>query len=174
MSILTVIEKDHKAVKRIFRELEKNAESPSARVTELVQSLVLEIKLHAKAEERTLYKACLHKNEKLHAFSMEGFIEHRLLDVVLKKLTKVRPGKDGEFQALLTVAKDVFEHHAIEEEEEEIFPKLKRAFTADELEALGESMIAFKEKLRSRLEMQTSQRTRIAKTSRARYQARLQ
>ena len=174
MDILSVIKQDHEAVKHLFNQLEKNADMPSKEVTKLVRQLVLEIKLHSKSEEMALYKACLNKTEALHDFSLEGFIEHRLLDVVLKKLPQVKPGKDGEFKALLTVAKELFEHHAEEEEEEEIFPKLKSAFSKEELSELGDLMLSHKEKLRAKMETQVTKQLRGAKQTKARIPARLQ
>ena len=44
------------------------------------------------------------------------------------------------------VLKDLIEHHA-EEEEKEMFPKAKKAFSKEELQDLGERMMELKQEL---------------------------
>jgi hemerythrin superfamily protein len=174
MDILNVIKQDHEAIKHLFNQLEKHTDMPDKEVSKLINDIILEIKLHSKAEEIALYEACNGKTESLDDFSKEGFIEHRLLATVLNKLPKVKPGKDGEFKALVKVARDLFEHHAVEEEQEEIFPKLKSAFSNEELRELGDSMLATKEELRGDIEKKIASQLRGIKPTKSRLPASLQ
>lgn len=174
MNILSVIKQDHEAVSHIFNQLEKVMASPNKELSKLINQLIVEIKVHAKAEEITLYNVCRSKTDKLSEFSVEGFIEHRLLDTVLNKLPQVKPGPDGEFKALLKVARDLFEHHAIEEEQEEIFPKLENAFSKEELSELGDEMLAQKENVREEIEERVQTKLRATKPSKSRLPQNLQ
>lgn len=156
MDILKLIERDHKEVKKIFRQLEKQAEQATPETPKLVEQLMLEVKVHAKAEEATLYGALLEQGKKLKEFSQEGKIEHKLLELTLNKLSKTEPGQDGEFKAVLSVAKELFEHHAEEEEESEIFPKVEKAFNLEQRKQIGVRFLEAKEQIRLRLTGQVS------------------
>lgn len=50
-----------------------------------------------------------------------------------------------QWGAKLKVLKENLEHHAIEEEEGKMVPKVKREFSADEIEELGARMLELKE-----------------------------
>jgi len=54
---------------------------------------------------------------------------------------------DDQFDAKLSVMKEQLDHHAHEEEEGELFPKVRNLLGEDELEALGGEMVAMFEEL---------------------------
>jgi Tfp pilus assembly protein PilO len=54
-----------------------------------------------------------------------------------------------EWAAKFKVMKENIEHHAKEEEEQKMFPKVRKAFTKAELEDLGTQMAELKEQLLS-------------------------
>jgi hemerythrin superfamily protein len=148
MDILKVIKKDHKEAKALLKKLERMVEKPTKETAQTVGQFVTAVKLHTKAEERSLYEMCERKNLKLRDFALEGYNEHELLEVMLDKLAKTMPGEDHEFKAALTVIGELLEHHAEEEEEEEMFPKFKKAFSQEELEQAGEFMREEKERIK--------------------------
>lgn len=148
MEILRLIKKDHGDVKSLFKKVEQRAEIPGVETEGLVGELVNEILLHAKAEEKTLYIHCRQRTDKLREFALEGHVEHKLLEIAVKRLSVVPPGRDGKFKAVLAVAKELFFHHAVEEEEKGIFPKIMKAFSMKEREELGTRMAEIKEGLR--------------------------
>lgn len=160
MDILKLIEKDHKNVKKIIKQLEPLADKPTHEAEKLTQELFIELLLHAKSEEKALYLMCEKENEKFRDFALEGFIEHKLIEDTLKKLLSIKPGGNGEFKALLTVTKELVEHHAEEEEEEEMFPKLRRNFSDEERAEMGQNMLEAKEILRPRIEAMATCSTR--------------
>jgi len=55
---------------------------------------------------------------------------------------------DPQFDAKIAVLKEQVEHH-IEEEEQELFPEVRRMFKADELEDLGVAMEDMAEDLKA-------------------------
>ncbi|HXN40338.1 MAG TPA: hemerythrin domain-containing protein, partial [Myxococcaceae bacterium] len=63
---------------------------------------------------------------------------HLAVKRVIADLLQMEPG-DENFDAKVKVLQDLIEHH-VEEEHEELFPKVKKNFTAEELEALGAEM----------------------------------
>jgi len=148
MEILQLISQDHGIVKALFERLERRAAEPGPETESLVAELVTEILLHTKAEERALYRPLQTKGSSLKDFALEGHVEHKLLEIAVKRLSVVPPGADGKFKAVLKVAKELFVHHAVEEEEAEVFPKVRELFSPEEREALGERMATIKTELR--------------------------
>jgi hypothetical protein len=54
--------------------------------------------------------------------------------------------EDAQFEAKMTVLKEQVEHH-VEEEEKELFPKVRKACSKEELEDLGQRMETLAEEL---------------------------
>ena len=76
---------------------------------------------------------------------LESLEEHRQVKTMLRELSRVTAGS-GKFKAKLKVLKDDVEHHAVEEEEGKLFPKVQKAFNSQELEDLGQELEAAKQK----------------------------
>ncbi len=127
-------------------------ESPSHEADKLTHEFVVSVLLHAKSEEKGLYDMISSKKEEFKDFTLEGTLEHSLVENTLKRLLAVKPGGNGEFKAALSVTKELLEHHTKEEEEEELFPKIKKTFSSEERDQMGQLMIEAKEKLRPEIE----------------------
>jgi hemerythrin superfamily protein len=67
----------------------------------------------------------------------------------LQELTKLAPD-DEEFEEKFEELMECVEHHAEEEEEGKMFPKLKQLMSAAELEQLGRELEAAKQKAPTR------------------------
>jgi hemerythrin superfamily protein len=153
MDVLMVMKKDHDKAFELIEKLEDLTEEPSGESLELTRQLVLEVLVHAQSEEKALYQMCeLSGGAQLRNFSLEGRIEHSLVEETLRRLLSLAPGEDGEFKAALKVAKELLYHHARQEEEKKIFPLVKKYFTSDERHQMGETMLAARERLRPRME----------------------
>ena len=152
MDILKLIKKDHDEAFETIEKLEKMTDSPSHNAEKMTQEFAIAVLLHAKSEEKGLYEMIESEKEDFKDFTLEGFIEHSLVENTLKRLLSVKPGGNGEFKAALTVTKELLEHHAKEEEEEELFPKIKKNFSAEERDQMGQLMLAAKEKFRPEIE----------------------
>ena len=85
------------------------------------------------------------EHKELASMVFESLEEHRQVKTLLRELGRVRPGSD-KFKAKLKVLKDDVEHHAEEEEEGKMFPKVRKAINSKELEELGQEMEAAKQK----------------------------
>ncbi|MES2526997.1 MAG: hemerythrin domain-containing protein [Bdellovibrionota bacterium] len=156
MTILDLIKEDHDGAMEIIKRLEKMTEKPSKRAWDLTKELVEEVLLHAKTEEKVLYSAMKAKNISFRDFTLEGEIEHKLLESCLMGLLKVRPGEDGKYKAALSVVKELLEHHGKEEEEKELFPKLRKSYKRAELEEMGVEFKAMKKEIRPKIMLKLS------------------
>lgn len=156
MNILELIKADHDEAMKMVKRLEKLTEKPTKSTWNLTKELVQEVLLHAKTEEKVLYQTMKDKNESFRDFTLEGELEHKLLESTLMRLLKVRPGKDGHYKAALSVVKELLEHHGKEEEEKELFPKLRKAYKASQLREMGVEFETAKEEIRPKIMMKLS------------------
>ena len=76
----------------------------------------------------------------------ESYEEHHVVDIVKAEI-ETTPFEAEEWAAKFKVMMENIEHHAFEEEEGKMFPKVRRAFTKDELEDMGTRMQELKEQL---------------------------
>ena len=150
MDAITLLKEDHQKVKKILEELEKTTERGVKTRQELFGKLMAELTVHEKIEEEIFYPAVKERAEtkKVEELIAESYEEHHFVDTIAAEI-KQTPFEAEEWGAKFKVMKENIEHHAIEEEEGKLFPKVRRAFTADELEDLGTQMLELKEQSQS-------------------------
>ena len=68
----------------------------------------------------------------------ESYEEHSLAEVALKRLIATDVG-DEAFAARVSALKELILHH-VEEEEQELFPQVEKAFDEDALATMGKAM----------------------------------
>jgi hemerythrin superfamily protein len=135
-SAIELLKEDHKKVRKLLSELVR-AEEPGTR-RRLLREIYEEVSIHVAVEEEIFYPefcdaANSKEGEKLY---FEAIEEHRTVDeLVMPDLFDTNPGSPM-FAGRAKVLKDLIEHHA-EEEEKQMFPKAKKAFTTDQLRDLG-------------------------------------
>jgi hemerythrin superfamily protein len=139
---LALLKEDHEKVKKMLTEGETTTERGVKTRTELFARLKSELEAHELMEEQVLYPA-LKEHPKARELALEGYEEHHVVDTILAELEKTDPS-DEEWGAKFKVAKENLEHH-IEEEETEMFPKARQAFSRDELEQMGARMAEIKQ-----------------------------
>jgi hemerythrin superfamily protein len=148
MDAITLLEQDHQKVKKIMGELEKTTERGVKTREELFNKLVQELTVHEQIEEQIFYPAVKERadSKKLEELVAESYEEHHFVDVVKAEIEQT-PFDAEEWAAKFKVMMENIEHHAFEEEEGKMFPKVRRAFSKDELEDLGARMAELKEQL---------------------------
>ena len=99
---------------------------------------------HARIEETIFYPA-VQEHEELEHMVFEAIEEHRQVKTLLRELGRITAGSD-KFKAKLKVLKDDVEHHAEEEEEGQMFPKVRKVMNSKDLEELGQQLEAAKQK----------------------------
>lgn len=159
MDAIQLLKEDHQKVKKILEELEKTTERGVKTREELFGKLMAELTVHEKIEEEIFYPAVKERAEskKVEELIAESYEEHHFVDVVAAEIKRTAYDAE-EWGAKFKVMMENIEHHAIEEEEGKLFPKVRRAFTKEELEDLGTRMLELKEAERSAQDSPQEQR----------------
>ena len=141
MDALTLLKQDHQKVKKLMGELEKTTERGVKTREELFTKLVDELTVHEKIEEKIFYPRVKEQatTKKVEEMIAESYEEHHFVDTVKAELQDT-PFDAEEWAAKFKVMKENVEHHAFEEEEGEMFPKVRKLFSKTELEDLGARM----------------------------------
>lgn len=148
MDAITLLREDHKLLRRLSKELSETTEAAIETRKKLLKRLEAELNAHTTIEEELFYPAILDASEDVEDARMvaEGIEEHRACDAkVIPDLHKTDPSTI-EYSGQLKVLKDYLFHH-LEEEEEEMFPKVRELIGRKELQDLGERMAARKKEL---------------------------
>jgi hypothetical protein len=157
MDILALLRRDHDAffagVLRLEALLEPGAFQRAA-VRSLGQSLMLQLQVHARGEERSLYaglfglsRAPPAVRDRLDRKGREGVCEHRSIDDSLARfglLLDDDKSLRADILAELTVVHELLEHHARVEEEGELFPEVEKRFSLEDRLAMGAEMEALR------------------------------
>ncbi len=130
MNAIELLKQQHDEVKELFQKAEK-AEGDA--LLELFESIADDLAVHAAIEEKQFYPAT--KSARTEELLHEAVEEHLAAKRVIADLLEMEPS-DPQFEAKVKVLKELVEHH-IEEEEGELFPKVKRLLSEDELEDLA-------------------------------------
>ena len=144
MNAITLLEEDHRKMKKLLSELESTTERGVKTREELFATVKDELTVHETIEEEIFYPA-LKEHPKTKEITLEAYEEHHMVDMVMAEIEGV-PYDDERWGAKFKVMKENIEHH-IEEEEKEMFMQARQAFEEDELEALGERMKVRKDQM---------------------------
>ena len=146
MDAMKLLEEDHRKVKQLLEEGDKTTEQATTRRTELLNELLVELRIHETIEEEIFYPA-LEEHAKTKEIALEGYEEHHAVDRIAEELIQLDPS-DETWGAKFTVMKENIEHH-IEEEENEMFSHARQVFDTSQLAELGQRMQARKTELQS-------------------------
>src|SRR5688500_12540717 len=136
MDAITLLRQDHKAVEKLFKQFEKTT-APAEQRT-LAQRIVKELSVHAAIEEMVFYPAIRERVPGAEDTVLESLEEHYIVKWVLHELEDMKPDHE-RFKAKMTVMMESVRHH-VEEEESELFPKVRKALGRKELGELGDAL----------------------------------
>ncbi len=139
---ISVLTDDHRTVNELFKRFEQTTDRAIKTRTELVDKIIRELSIHAAIEEQLFYPRLREAGKKLKDDVLEGLEEHHVVKQLLAEIEKMDPEMD-RFEAKVTVLIENVRHH-IEEEEGEMFPRARKALTAEELVEIGEGLEALK------------------------------
>jgi hemerythrin superfamily protein len=139
---ISLLEADHKKVKALFRDFEAAGERASVHKQQLFATIQQELVIHTTVEEEIFYPGVKAEAEDMIAEALE---EHHVVDTLLTEIGQLNPS-DEAFTAKMTVMIENVEHHA-EEEEKELFPKVKKALGMEKMRELGQQMARRKQEL---------------------------
>jgi hemerythrin superfamily protein len=143
MNAIELLKSQHREVEDLFEKYENSDKSPAQR--KLVEELCDKLTVHAAIEEKHFYPAV--KARQTEDILLEALEEHLAAKRVMADLLDLKPS-DETFEPKVKVLQEQIEHH-VEEEEEELFPKVAKLLDADELLALGQEMTATQVELES-------------------------
>lgn len=133
MKATDLLKKQHRTVEAIFKKLESGKSDPSPLLEKLSNALAA----HMAIEQEIFYPAVRAIDEDL---VLEGFEEHSMAELCLKRLLATDPA-DPSFAARVTTCKELISHH-VEEEEDDLFPKVEKKLGDEKLAAMGLEMKA--------------------------------
>jgi hemerythrin-like domain-containing protein len=136
-SALEVLMEDHDYVKKAYRAFQKlDPEEDLEEAQALVKNVCAALKVHTAIEEKILYPAA-RRALKDKDLLEEAEVEHASAKILIRSLERMKP-EDPKYAATFTVLCEYVEHH-VKEEENEMFPKLRRARL--NLQALGKKLL---------------------------------
>lgn len=151
MEIYQLLKDDHKTVKEILKKLEDTTERSQRERLNLFTKLKEALIPHSRAEEKIFYESLkLSEVKEAEDLAFEGYEEHGVADRLIKELDKTDP-QDKRWSALVSVLKEVVEHH-IKEEEANMFKKAQKSFDSELAVEMGDNFLELKEKYLSILQ----------------------
>lgn len=135
MDALELLKNDHDKVKQLFQRFQSIKDESDHR--KMFEEIKTELQAHTHIEESIFYPA-VEKFEELEDLVSESLEEHSTVKDLIDEIDGMN--KDGEDlrPAVMELIESV-EHHA-EEEENEMFPKLRELMDRQELERLGKEL----------------------------------
>ena len=142
---IELLKADHELVRSLFKEFKEAKEAEDTEgMREAQERIFEELEVHTGIEEEVFYPAAQEVGEEAEELVAEGIEEHHVVDVLMGEIRDLTPDDDA-WVAKMTVLIENVEHHA-DEEEEELFPKLREVFGDERLDSLGEKLAEAKKR----------------------------
>jgi hemerythrin superfamily protein len=138
MDAITMLRDDHRNVEKIFKRFEKAGREAYDERRALVTTMTEELTAHTLAEEQAFYPAVREALPEVDDTVLESLEEHHVVKVTLTELAGMDP-QDERFTAKVTVLMESVRHH-VEEEENELFPEVRKAIGRKALQDLATAM----------------------------------
>ncbi|OZV75552.1 hemerythrin [Micromonospora echinospora] len=139
--VIDVLTADHREVEALFVELESRQGAPEHR-RQLVDVVIAELVRHSVAEEAYVYPAARKALPDGDRIADHEISEHADAERTMKDLESVDPS-DPRFDQLLTHLTSTIRHH-VQDEETDLFPRLRAACAHEELVELADKVTAAK------------------------------
>lgn len=140
---LSILSADHEQVRAMFEQYEGLGERAQASKQKLAVKICTELTKHATAEEEIFYPAVREANADNEDIVDEALVEHASAKDLIAQLLRMDAG-DELFDAKVKVLSEQIEHHIVEEENE-MFPKARKAKL--DLQALGQAIAERKDEV---------------------------
>lgn len=135
MDAIELLKQQHDEVKQLFTELEEteDVEERSSIFAELADAFVI----HSHLEEQIFYPTVF--EDETEEELREAVEEHLQAKRIIADMLEMSPD-DEQWAAKCQVLQEDIEHH-VEEEEDELFPMVRRLFTRKRMSDLGSRML---------------------------------
>ncbi len=144
---VALLKQDHAEVKAMFAQYEELGDRAFASKQKLAEKICLELTKHAIAEEEIFYPAVRSDVDDSEDLVDEATVEHASAKELIAQIHAMDP-HDDLYDAKVKVLGEYIDHH-VQEEEEEMFPKAKKAATGKKLDLveLGRQIQARKDEI---------------------------
>ena len=135
---IQMLKDDHKTVEDLFKRYEDAGEGAVEEKRTIRDRVVKELSIHAHIEEVVFYPATKEVRGETEEMVREALQEHAEAKQALQQLSALEPD-DPQFDQVMTqLIKDV--RHHVDEEENEMFPKVNEALSPQALSDLGDQL----------------------------------
>ncbi|WP_406864733.1 hemerythrin domain-containing protein [Streptomyces sp. HUAS MG47] len=128
---------DHREVEEMFGRIRAMV-TPGQELRDLVDDVTIELVRHSVAEEQYLYPVVRERIEGGDQLADREIEDHSSIERLLKQL-EMKDVDDPQMMPLLRQLMDEVSSHVMDEENN-LFPMLRRACSADELDGLGDKI----------------------------------
>ncbi len=133
---IQMLKDDHRTVEKLFSRFEEAGPDANQEKREIRDRIVKELSIHAHVEEIVFYPATRKARGEGEEMVQEALQEHAEAKQLLKELSTLEP-EDGRFdQTMQQLIGDV--RHHVDEEENDMFPKVNEVLSSQELSELGD------------------------------------
>jgi iron-sulfur cluster repair protein YtfE (RIC family) len=132
MDALELLKEDHQKVKNLFQQAE---DAEGDELEKICEQIKTELEMHAHIEETIFYPA-MEKYDELKEMVQSSREEHQEIKTLLQEMSS----DENELESQLEELMEVVEHHAEDEEEGEMFPKIRELVDAQELDEIGQQL----------------------------------
>ncbi len=137
MKATRLLESQHRDVEKLFRRINASKGEDEVAVAELSRSLLAHMII-----EQTLFSNAITGIEE--DLALEAYEEHAVARFEIGRMLYAKGG--ALFESRVTTLEELIERH-VEKEEKDLFPKVDKALSGEQLEGLGESMQALYDQL---------------------------
>lgn len=141
MDAITLLKQDHREVEALFKRFEAAGEGAKKQKRKLVDQIIAALSKHASIEEAIFYPAAreaLRETREGDDMVLEALEEHHVVKWTLDELMSMPPDAE-RFDAKVTVLMESVRHH-VKEEEQDLFPKLRKLIGREQFAAMGKAM----------------------------------
>jgi hemerythrin superfamily protein len=142
MDALELLTADHNRVRGLFTRFQAVEGSNDGEAARLAATIYQELEVHTRIEEEIFYPAVSERNDEIHDLVTEGLEEHHVVDELMAEAKQLGPSEEA-WAAKLKVLIENVEHHA-GEEEQELFPLVRKALDDNARAELGQRLEARK------------------------------
>ena len=135
---IQMLKDDHKTVDDLFKRYEEAGDGAVEEKRTIRDRVVKELSIHAHIEEVVFYPATREARGETEELVEEALQEHAQAKQALQQLASLEPD-DPQFDQLMTQLIQDVRHH-VEEEENEMFPKVNEALSPQDLSDLGDQL----------------------------------
>ncbi len=144
MDIYAMLKKDHRKIKSIFKQIEKEEEPSLDTLNNILQQVQQELNVHMRGEEQYLYPV-LEQHAEAKLDTLEAMEEHKVAKRILQEMLDM-PTKDSlHLAAKMKVLGEVVQHH-IKEEEKSLFADAHKVLQQEQVDDISAKYEAEKKK----------------------------